>query len=81
MFVELIGVGIATGIGSNHGWAEAYNFSSGALLLTCFDGFGGFGGLCVVILALGAIQNNAPSTYVAALSIQTFGPYAKAVPR
>lgn len=81
MFVELIGVGIATGIGSNPAWTEAYNVSSGALLLACFDGFGGFGGLCVVILALGAIQNNAPSTYVAALSIQTFGRYAKAVPR
>jgi purine-cytosine permease-like protein len=81
MFVELVGVGIATGIGSNPDWTKAYNTSSGALLNACFDGFGGFGSFCVVILALGAIQNNTPSTYVAALSIQTLGRYAKVVPR
>ena len=81
MFVELVGVGIATGIASNPGWTKAYNTSSGALLNACFDGFGGFGSFCVVILALGAIQNNTPSTYVAALSIQTLGRYAKVVPR
>ena len=69
-FIELIGVGIATGIPSNTRWSEAYSISSGAVLTACFDGFGGFGSLCVVILALGAIQNIAPSTYVAATSIQ-----------
>ena len=59
----------ATGIPSNPNWTKAYNTSSGALLNAYFDGFGGFGSFCVVILALGAIQNNTPSTYVAALSI------------
>ncbi|KAI9659986.1 MAG: hypothetical protein M1821_001338 [Bathelium mastoideum] len=81
MFVNLIGVGIATGVSTNSAWTEAYAVSSGALLNACFEGLGGFGGFCIVILALGAIQNNAPATYVAALSIQSLGRYTRKVPR
>ncbi|KAL9097497.1 MAG: hypothetical protein Q9165_000393 [Trypethelium subeluteriae] len=81
MFVNIIGIGIATGVSSNPAWTEAYSISSGALLAACYEGLGGFGGFCAVILALGAIQNNAPCIYVSALSIQTLGEYAKKVPR
>ncbi|KAL9079815.1 MAG: hypothetical protein Q9157_001324 [Trypethelium eluteriae] len=80
-FVNLVGIGIATGVSSNAAWTEAYSISSGALLAACYEGLGGFGSFCAVILALGAIQNNAPATYVAALSIQTLGTYARKVPR
>lgn len=49
--------------------------------MKCFDGLGGFGGFCGVLIALGAISNVAPSTYVAALSIQTLGRYVRNIPR
>ncbi|KAI4086607.1 MAG: hypothetical protein LQ344_007419 [Seirophora lacunosa] len=81
MFINIISVGIATGIASTPAWREAYDISSGALLLACYDGLGGFGSFCVVILALGSIANNAPGTYSAALSLQVLGRYGKAVPR
>ena len=78
---NIVGVGIATGVALNPAWSEAYQVSSGALLTACYDGLGGFGGFCVVILALGSITNNAPCTYSAALSMQVLGRYAKAIPR
>ena len=81
IFGDIVGVGIATGVANVPAWATAYETSSGALLYACYDGLGGFGGLCVVILALGSINNNAPCTYAAALSFQVLGRYAKAVPR
>ena len=81
IFCNIIGVGIATGVATKQSWADAYGISSGALLLQAYDGLGGFGRFCVVILALGSVTNNAPCTYAAALSIQTLGRYAKATPR
>lgn len=81
IFCNIVGVGIATGVATTPAWNDAYGISSGALLLACYDGLGGFGGFCVVILALGSITNNAPCTYAAALTIQALGRYAKAIPR
>ena len=81
IFCNIIGVAIATGVSTTPGWNDAYSVSSGALLLACYDGLGGFGGFCVVILALGSITNNAPCTYAAALTAQVLGRYAKAIPR
>jgi purine-cytosine permease-like protein len=81
IFTNIIGVGIATGIPNIPEWSDAYNISSGALLYACYSGLGGFGGLCVVILALGSITNNAPCSYSAALTIQVLGRYGKKVPR
>ncbi|SLM38272.1 vitamin b6 [Lasallia pustulata] len=81
IFANLLGVGIASGVATTPTWSDAYNTSSGALLLACYDGLGGFGGFCVVILALGSIANNAPGTYAAALSFQVLGRYGKAIPR
>lgn len=78
---NIIGVGIATGVATTPGWSDAYAISSGALLLECYRGLGGFGSFCVVILALGSIANNAPSTYVAANTCQVLGRHAKLVPR
>lgn len=81
IFCNIIGVAIATGVPTTPGWNDAYGISSGALLLACYDGLGGFGGFCVVILALSSITNNAPGTYSAALTAQVLGRYAKAIPR
>ncbi|KAF7510757.1 hypothetical protein GJ744_006123 [Endocarpon pusillum] len=81
IFCNIIGVGIATGVATTPAWNDAYSISSGALLLACYDGLGGFGGFCVVILAIGSITNLAPGTYAGALNIQVLGRYAKAIPR
>lgn len=81
IFCNIVGVGIATGVPNVPDWANAYQVSSGALLLETYSGLGGFGGLCAVILALGSITNNAPCTYSAALTFQVLGRYAKVVPR
>lgn len=81
IFANILGVGIATGISTTPEWSDAYDISSGALLLACYNGLGGFGSFCVIILALGSIANNAPGTYSAALSLQVLGRYGKAVPR
>ncbi|KAA8566973.1 hypothetical protein EYC84_010068 [Monilinia fructicola] len=62
-------------------WSDAYNVSSGALFQECLSSLGGFGGLCVVILALGSITNNAPCSYSAALTIQVLGGWANKIPR
>lgn len=81
IFCNIIGVGIATGVPNIPEWSDAYSISSGALLYACYDGLGGFGGFCVVILALGSITQNAPCSYSAALTIQALGRYAKKIPR
>lgn len=81
MVCNILGVGIATGVATTPAWKDAYDTSSGALLLACYDGLGGFGSLCVAILALGCITNNAPCTYAAALTLQVLGRYPKAIPR
>ncbi|KAL8759730.1 MAG: hypothetical protein Q9184_003533 [Pyrenodesmia sp. 2 TL-2023] len=81
MLINILGVGIATGIPTTPAWSDAYDISSGALLLACYDGLGGFGSFCVIILALGSIANNAPGSYSAALSLQVLGRYGKAIPR
>lgn len=81
IFCNIVGVGIATGVATVPEWGTAYGISSGALLLQAYNGLGGFGRFCVVVLALGSVTNNAPCTYAAALTIQVLGRYAKAVPR
>ncbi|KAI9644683.1 Vitamin B6 transporter [Ciborinia camelliae] len=81
IFCNIVGVGIATGVPNIPAWSDAYNVSSGALLYACFSGLGGFGGFCVVILALSSITNNAPCSYSAALTIQVLGRWASKVPR
>lgn len=81
IFTDIIGVGIATAVPNVPEWSAAYDISSGALLLECYKGLGGFGGFCVVILSLGTITQNAPCTYSTALTIQVLGRYAEKVPR
>ncbi|KAH6716245.1 permease for cytosine/purines, uracil, thiamine, allantoin-domain-containing protein [Leptodontidium sp. MPI-SDFR-AT-0119] len=79
--VNLLGVGLASGISKDAEWSAAYDISSGALILAGYDGLAGFGKFCGVIVALGVIANNIPGTYSAALGFQMLGRYPKAVPR
>ena len=80
-FVYLLGVGLATGVGTNPDWAAAYQISSGALLTEGFAPLGAFGKFCAVIASLGVISNNIPGTYSAALGFQMLGRYPLRVPR
>lgn len=81
VFVTLLGVGLASGVATTPEWSDAYDVSSGALILAGFGGLGGFGKFCGVVVALGVISNNVPGTYAAALGCQVLGRYGKAVPR
>ncbi|KAL8677797.1 MAG: hypothetical protein Q9186_005804 [Xanthomendoza sp. 1 TL-2023] len=78
---NIVGIGIGTSVATNSSLSEAYSISSGALLLECYKGLGGFGSFCVVILSMGCVTNNAPGTYAGALAIQVLGRYPKAIPR
>ncbi|KAL8988292.1 MAG: hypothetical protein Q9177_002608 [Variospora cf. flavescens] len=81
IFVNLLGVGLASGVSTNPGWDTAYSTSSGALLLAGFDGLGGFGKFCAVIVTLGLCSNTVPCLYCSALNFQTLGKVWKAIPR
>lgn len=52
---NIVGIVIATAVPVNKAWSDGYAISSGALLLACYNGLKGLGGLCVVILALGSV--------------------------
>ncbi len=80
-FVNLLGVGLASGISTNSAWSAAYDASAGAVIVAGYNGLGGFGSFCSVVVALGVIANNIPGTYSAALGFQVLGRYGKAVPR
>ncbi|KAF6218281.1 hypothetical protein HO133_005627 [Letharia lupina] len=79
--VYIIGIGLASGIAVTPSWSTAYDISSGALILEGYSAVGGFGKFCGVVVALGVIANNVPSTYAAALGCQVMGRYGKMVPR
>lgn len=80
-FVYLLGIGLASGVATKTEWADAYAASTGALLVEAYEGLGGFGKLCGVVVALGIIANSIPGTYSAALGVQVLGRYGKMVPR
>lgn len=81
VFVNMLGIGLASGIASNPLWDEANKISSGALILAGYGPLNGFGKFCGVIVALGVISNNIPGTYASALGFQVLGRYGKMVPR
>lgn len=81
LFVFLLGVGLASGIQGNATWAAAYDVSTGALIVAGYDGLGGFGKFCGVIVALGEIANNIPGAYSASLMFQMLGKYTERIPR
>ncbi|PYH47822.1 purine-cytosine permease family protein [Aspergillus saccharolyticus JOP 1030-1] len=80
-FANLMGVGLASGTLTNQKWADAYDTSSGALILAGYDGLGGFGKFLGVIIALGLVSNNIPGTYSATLGFQIMGRHLERLPR
>ncbi|KAL8701805.1 MAG: hypothetical protein Q9201_004719 [Fulgogasparrea decipioides] len=80
-FVNMIGIGLASGVASNDAWKAANDISSGALILAGYGPLKGFGKFCGVIVALGVISNNIPGTYASALGGQVLGRYGKMIPR
>lgn len=80
-FANLMGIGLASGTITNTKWQDAYDVSSGALIMAGYGGLGGFGKFLGVIVALGLIANNVPGTYSAALGIQIMGRYVARLPR
>lgn len=80
-FVYLLGIGLATATFTHPAWAAAENVSAGALIVQGYDGLGGFGKFCAVIISLGLIANNIPGTYSAALGFQIMGRLLLRVPR
>ena len=80
-FIFLLGVGLASGTLTNPSLAEAYKVSSGALIVAGYDGLGGFGKFCGVIVALGEIANVVPGSYSAALLFQMLGKNMQRIPR
>lgn len=80
-FVFILGIGLATGITVQPQWADAYDVSIGALIVTALNPIDGFGRFCSVIVALGVISNSIPGTYSAGLGCQVLGRYGAAVPR
>ena len=79
--VYLLGIGLATATFTHPAWASAEEVSAGALILAGYDGLGGFGKFCGVVVALGLVANNIPGTYSAALGMQIMGRWLLRVPR
>jgi purine-cytosine permease-like protein len=77
----LVGIGMASGIGNNLAYSNAYNEGAGALIVQGFSPLGGFGKFCSVIVALGLIANTIPPTYSTGIDFQILGHYAEMVPR
>lgn len=77
----LFGAGLGSGVLSKQSWSDAYNVSMGALIVESYAPLGAFGHFCAVVLALGLISNNVPSTYSAALSFQLLGRWCEQIPR
>lgn len=79
--VYLLGVGLASGTFTHPEWEAAYGVSAGALILAGYNGLGGFGKFCSVVIAMGLVSNNIPGTYSAALGFQVLGRRLAYLPR
>ncbi|KAK4159542.1 vitamin B6 transporter TPN1 [Cladorrhinum sp. PSN259] len=77
----MIGIGLGTGVASHPAWQEAYNISTGALIVEGYAPLRAFGKICGAIVALGLISNSIPSIYSASLGCQVLGRYGEKVPR
>jgi len=82
MIVELIGIGLGSGLFSNPTWLKAFKaHSSGGVIVEAFKPLGTFGNFCAVVMALGVVANNIPGIYSAALSFQIALPELQKIPR
>ena len=81
LIVSMLGIGLASAIQTDPVLGNAYTVSSGAVIVASFDGLGGLGKFCGVIIAMGVVANNIPGSYSAALGFQMLGRYPKTIPR
>jgi purine-cytosine permease-like protein len=79
--LDLLGIGIASGVASHPAWGKALGTSSGALIVECYKPLGDFGKFCAVIVALGVIANDIMGTYSAAIGCQIMGRWGQMLPR
>ncbi|TVY38579.1 Purine-cytosine permease [Lachnellula subtilissima] len=79
-FCFVIGAGLSSGLANNPVW-EAAGAGSGALIVAGFDGLGGFGKFCSVVVALGLIPNMVAPIYSSGIDWQILGRYPAMVPR
>lgn len=80
-FVDLLGIGLASGAASIPEWNKAYLISSGALITIGYEPLGSFGKFCAVVVALGVIANCTPGTYSGAIDCQAMGRFGQMIPR
>lgn len=80
-FAFIMGIGLASGIGLNQNWADAFDVSQGALIVAGFSPLGAFGSFCSVVVALGIISNLIPPTYSSGVDFQILGRYFALIPR
>ncbi|GAA6000547.1 uncharacterized protein JCM10292_000478 [Rhodotorula paludigena] len=85
ILIECLGALMMSTFKNKPTWGESYESqgeSLGALLAAPLVGpMGGFGRFLLVILALSIVANNIPNVYSFALTFQSFGRYAQAIPR
>ncbi|KAF8848647.1 hypothetical protein BDZ45DRAFT_753601 [Acephala macrosclerotiorum] len=56
LFVEIVGIGLGSGVSLNPTWAAADKISTGALIVEALSPLGAFGSFCAVLLALGVVR-------------------------
>lgn len=71
--VFLMGIGLGTVIASSAHLAAKYGSSPGGVLMTAYDGLGGFGKFCAVINVLALVANNTPGAYSMGMNLQMIG--------
>ncbi|KAK4861648.1 hypothetical protein LT330_003683 [Penicillium expansum] len=79
--VLLMGIGLGTVIASSAHFAAKYGSSPGGVLMTAYDGLGGFGKFCAVINVLALVANNTPGAYSMGMNFQMIGGVFGKVPR
>jgi len=79
-FTFVLGCGLASGLENDPVWKEA-GAGTGALVVAGYNGLGGFGKFCSVIVALGLIANMVAPIYCSGIDFQILGRYSAMVPR
>lgn len=80
-FALLVGIGLASGIAKNTGYAEAYAASQGALIAHGFSSLGNFGKFLSVIVWFSLVANTIGPSYSVGIDLQMlFKPFRR-IPR
>jgi purine-cytosine permease-like protein len=77
----LVGAGLGTVIASSAYYPSKYGAGPGALLMTAYDGLGGFGKVCAVINVFALVANNTPGAYSMGINLQMLGGFFGKIPR